>query len=163
MKFDTYSRYIKRGIDSRGDVANFVETEQILRFSALSEKTQGGTFSFVQVRGSIPLFWEQNEMWKLRPQIVPESNISASLTPLLNHVSALYKDYVLPHIPHEGGKRVEKKEADIVFVNLIDKSGTQGELGKFFMSGLQKISETREITPQDLNRTEISQDDYSNF
>lgn len=160
MKSSTCCRYIKRGIDSKGDVANFVETEQILRLSAASGKTQGDTFSFVQVRGSIPLFWEQNEVWKLRPQIIPERNISASLTPLLNHVSALFEDYVLPR---KNQVRVKNTEANIIFVNLIDKTGAQGELGKFFVSALRKISGMRETDPTNLNRTEISQDDYRKF
>ncbi|MBA0870027.1 hypothetical protein Goshw_006712, partial [Gossypium schwendimanii] len=42
----------KRGADSEGHVANFVETEQIIQIN-------GFTSSFVQVRGSIPFLWEQ--------------------------------------------------------------------------------------------------------
>lgn len=38
-------RYLKRGSDNSGDVANFVETEQILK-----RKSDGQTSSFVQVR-----------------------------------------------------------------------------------------------------------------
>ncbi|KEQ63117.1 uncharacterized protein M437DRAFT_65721 [Aureobasidium melanogenum CBS 110374] len=47
------TRFNARGIDDDGNVANFVETEVI--FSTPS----GMSFSYVQVRGSIPLFWEQ--------------------------------------------------------------------------------------------------------
>eukprot|EP01127_Copromyxa_protea_P020955 TRINITY_DN7085_c0_g1_i1.p1 TRINITY_DN7085_c0_g1~~TRINITY_DN7085_c0_g1_i1.p1 ORF type:complete len:1077 (+),score=183.23 TRINITY_DN7085_c0_g1_i1:182-3232(+) len=46
------TRYNSRGINDDGDVSNFVETEQIL-------KTDGRYMSFVQIRGSVPLFWEQ--------------------------------------------------------------------------------------------------------
>ena len=46
------ARYVKRGIDDQGSVANFVESEQILRY-------EGYTTSFVQIRGSVPAFWEQ--------------------------------------------------------------------------------------------------------
>ncbi|KAI5237129.1 hypothetical protein E4T42_09247 [Aureobasidium subglaciale] len=47
------TRFNARGIDDDGNVANFVETEVIF-------STPGNTsFSYVQVRGSIPLFWEQ--------------------------------------------------------------------------------------------------------
>ncbi|GMP32151.1 hypothetical protein CsSME_00006042 [Camellia sinensis var. sinensis] len=42
----------RRGADSDGFVANFVESEQIMQFS-------GHTASFVQIRGSIPFLWEQ--------------------------------------------------------------------------------------------------------
>ena len=51
-------RYIKRGVDKNGDVANFVETEQILRSLGAGG---GDVFTFTQIRGSIPLYWEQVE------------------------------------------------------------------------------------------------------
>jgi endonuclease/exonuclease/phosphatase family metal-dependent hydrolase len=47
------TRFNARGIDDDGNVANFVETETVLW------NPDGVTFSYVQVRGSIPLFWEQ--------------------------------------------------------------------------------------------------------
>jgi hypothetical protein len=153
-------RYIKRGIDEKGDVANFVETEQILRVH--NKSTTGGTetFSFVQIRGSIPLFWEQNESWKLRPHIVPESNISVNIIPLLSHVLALHSEYVDPYKKVEKLK-LEQKNADIVFVNLIDKIGTQGELGRSFLTSMAKITGERDKLAKNLSRTEISQEDYS--
>ncbi|KAK8274831.1 hypothetical protein V6Z12_D10G097200 [Gossypium hirsutum] len=46
------TRMWRRGADSEGHVANFVETEQIIQIN-------GFTSSFVQVRGSIPFLWEQ--------------------------------------------------------------------------------------------------------
>jgi hypothetical protein len=46
------ARFRTRGIDDDGNVANFVETETIL--------TAGETsLSYTQVRGSVPLFWQQ--------------------------------------------------------------------------------------------------------
>jgi hypothetical protein len=47
------TRFNARGIDDEGAVANFVETETI--FTAPT----GLCFSYTQVRGSVPLFWEQ--------------------------------------------------------------------------------------------------------
>jgi hypothetical protein len=46
------TRFSRRGIDDKGNVANFVESEQILGY-------EGYIFSFVQIRGSVPAFWEQ--------------------------------------------------------------------------------------------------------
>jgi synaptojanin len=46
------TRFLTRGIDDEGNVANFVETEQLLVLDDI-------LFSFVQVRGSVPTFWEQ--------------------------------------------------------------------------------------------------------
>ncbi|KAF7134075.1 hypothetical protein CNMCM5793_005704 [Aspergillus hiratsukae] len=47
------TRFNSRGIDDDGNVANFVETETVLWIS------HGLTFSYVQIRGSVPIFWEQ--------------------------------------------------------------------------------------------------------
>lgn len=41
-----------RGVDDEGHVANFVETEQLVTMDT-------STTSFVQIRGSVPLFWDQ--------------------------------------------------------------------------------------------------------
>ena len=45
-------RFNVRGTNDDGSVANFVETEQIL-------STESDISSFLQTRGSVPLFWEQ--------------------------------------------------------------------------------------------------------
>ena len=45
-------RFQVRGVDDNGHVANFAESEQAIFMG--DEVT-----SFVQVRGSVPLFWEQ--------------------------------------------------------------------------------------------------------
>lgn len=46
------TRYNARGVNDNGDVGNFVETEQILIAS-------NRISSFVQIRGSVPVFWEE--------------------------------------------------------------------------------------------------------
>lgn len=48
------TRFNSRGIDDDGNVANFVETETIFW-----SPSGGLCFSYVQVRGSVPIFWEQ--------------------------------------------------------------------------------------------------------
>lgn len=47
------TRFNARGVDDDGNVANFVETETVFW------SPTGICFSYVQIRGSIPLFWEQ--------------------------------------------------------------------------------------------------------
>lgn len=47
------TRFNSRGIDDDGNVANFVESETVLWHPS------GLCFSYVQVRGSVPVFWEQ--------------------------------------------------------------------------------------------------------
>ena len=47
------TRFNARGIDDDGNVANFVETETVLWHPS------GLCFSYSQIRGSVPVFWEQ--------------------------------------------------------------------------------------------------------
>lgn len=48
----TGTRYLTRGIDDNGNVANFVETEQIIKYGK-------HIMSFIQIRGSVPIFFQQ--------------------------------------------------------------------------------------------------------
>ncbi|CAH8679994.1 unnamed protein product, partial [Schistosoma rodhaini] len=52
-------RFLKRGVNLVGDVANEVETEQIVHDSSYSFLRHGRVSSYVQMRGSVPLFWSQ--------------------------------------------------------------------------------------------------------
>lgn len=75
----------RRGADSDGYVANFVESEQIV-------KLNGFTASFVQVRGSIPFLWEQvvDLTYKPKFQIVkPEEAVSIIHNILLSYICIL--------------------------------------------------------------------------
>ena len=52
------TRYLTRGIDDEGHVANYVETEQIIYYS-------NHLMSYVQIRGSAPIFFSQNNLQAL--------------------------------------------------------------------------------------------------
>ena len=56
-------RFNTRGADEDGYVANFVETEQIVKTASRQ------LFSHVQIRGSIPLAWTQTPTMKYTPRI----------------------------------------------------------------------------------------------
>lgn len=109
-----------------GNVANFVETEQIFRAK------RGDVFSFVQIRGSIPLYWTQLDKWKLKPAIITEKNLTKHYQPLKSHLFSLYNDYI--------NEKTNKTKVDIVIVNLIDKKGTQELLGTCLSNALDEIS-----------------------
>ena len=51
-RFHAGTRFKRRGVDEQGRCANYVESEQILKFNQ-------HVVSFVQVRGSIPVYWSQ--------------------------------------------------------------------------------------------------------
>ncbi|XP_019242335.1 PREDICTED: phosphoinositide phosphatase SAC3-like [Nicotiana attenuata] len=75
--FSTFSRlvyisrrYLKRGVNEKGRVANDVETEQIL-FEDVPEDFPVHISSAVQNRGSIPLFWSQEtSRLNIKPDII---------------------------------------------------------------------------------------------
>lgn len=96
-------RYQRRGIDSSGSVANFVETEFIVE--CVREGTRH-VDSFVQVRGSIPLYWSQSP-WALKPPPVLERTEEESRKAMRKHLEGLKAKYgrlVLVNLAETTGK-----------------------------------------------------------
>lgn len=63
-------RYLKRGVNEKGRVANDVETEQIV-FEDIPGEIPTHICSVVQNRGSIPLYWSQEtSRLNLKPDII---------------------------------------------------------------------------------------------
>ena len=91
------TRYLRRGINQEGYVANWVEVEQIVqRHSSLSD-TSPYMSSFVQVRGSIPFFWSQipNPL-TVQPDIVFDKNIDPNAVATRKHFARLFQKYSYP-------------------------------------------------------------------
>lgn len=65
-RFFAGTRFLKRGVNEQGHVANEVETEQIVLdyhsnvVNTLGNLPTAHITSFVQMRGSIPLYWCQD-------------------------------------------------------------------------------------------------------
>ncbi len=53
------TRYLKRGLNGEGFVANYVVTEQIVYDEGASSSQKPVMSAYLQNRGSIPLFWSQ--------------------------------------------------------------------------------------------------------
>ncbi|ELU14930.1 hypothetical protein CAPTEDRAFT_227829 [Capitella teleta] len=66
-RFRAGTRYRRRGVDETGSCANYVETEQILQFA-------NHIISFVQVRGSVPLYWSQTGIKYKPPPRIDKDN-----------------------------------------------------------------------------------------
>ena len=134
----------------------------------------------MQIRGSIPLYWEQNEWWKLRPSIIlTNKNYSSHLLPLRNHLTSLYNDYSLKrnsiptsltttqtqNVPSGVGVGVvplpvplpllSETDSDIAIVNLIDKKGTQGALGLALSASLLRLQDS--ISKSDKSDPQINE------
>ncbi|KAL4146778.1 hypothetical protein PRNP1_010535 [Phytophthora ramorum] len=100
-------RFTMRGIDDDGNVANFVETEQICIFD------DGRQTSFVQIRGSIPVFWSSPVTMKYAPKVYHAGDSERDVAAFQRHAYQLMGLY-----------------GRVLFVNLIDKKKEQLKLGE---------------------------------
>ena len=91
-------RYLKRGIADDGSVANDVETEQILEEISTTWSDCPKISSYIQIRGSIPLYWYQNQRsFYSKPTInINLSDIKFEATK--RHFASLIKRYGHPCI-----------------------------------------------------------------
>lgn len=87
------TRFNSRGIDDDGHVANFVETEMVLWVAP------GIAFSYVQVRGSVPIFWEQPPGLIPGQQKIEVTRSSEATQHAFNqHFEALELEYGAVHV-----------------------------------------------------------------
>jgi hypothetical protein len=69
------TRYFRRGLDHQGHVANFNETEQLLFVEDHQSSGQrvfddfSTKMSFVQIRGSVPVFWAEINTLRYKPDL----------------------------------------------------------------------------------------------
>ncbi|KAJ1658606.1 phosphatidylinositol-3,5-bisphosphate 5-phosphatase [Dispira simplex] len=104
-RFFAGARFLKRGVNDEGYVANEVETEQIVHeMVTTSFHCRGQMFgnprytSYVQHRGSIPLFWSQ-DMTNLTPKPPIEINtVDPYFSAAALHFDHLFKRYGTPVI-----------------------------------------------------------------
>lgn len=115
--FRAGTRLFTRGVDVQGSVANFIETEQIVEYN-------GDRSSFVQTRGSIPLFWSQlpNLKYKPRPKLVGTENHAEAFS---RHLDTQVFNY-----------------GRLVLVNLIDHRGAEDILEKAFREMVTRLGNT---------------------
>ncbi|XP_041645213.1 phosphatidylinositide phosphatase SAC2 [Cheilinus undulatus] len=92
-------RYKRRGVDTDGHVANYVETEQLIH-------VHSHTLSFVQTRGSVPVFWSQaGYRYNPRPRI--EKGEKETIKYFAAHFEQqlqLYKKQVIVNLVDQGGR-----------------------------------------------------------
>jgi len=95
-----------------GNTANTAETEMII------QTEHGGkrhTFSYVQLRGSMPFLWKQNPDMKWSPKVVIGANDKLNCDVMKKNYDDIHKSY-----------------ENCGLINLIDKKGSQGRLGEYF-------------------------------
>ncbi|KAK6305806.1 hypothetical protein J4Q44_G00245860 [Coregonus suidteri] len=107
------TRFNVRGANDDGQVANFVETEQVI---FLDDQVS----SFIQIRGSIPLFWEQPGIQVGSHRVKLSRGYEANAPAFERHFSALRRLY---------GKQV--------IINLLGMKEGEHMLSKAFQSHLK--------------------------
>ncbi|KAG0203450.1 inositol polyphosphate 5-phosphatase [Mortierella sp. NVP41] len=85
------TRYNTRGIDDNGNVANFVETETIL-------SNAEWCFAYTQIRGSVPVFWEQQGLQLTSHKIQLSRGSDATKPAVRRHFEELIQKYGDVHI-----------------------------------------------------------------
>ena len=87
------TRFNSRGLDDGGNVANFVESELVYYFS------NGLCFSYAQIRGSVPVFWEQAPGLLPQQQKIQITRSSGATQPAFNkHFEDLELKYGTIHV-----------------------------------------------------------------
>ncbi|KAF8032036.1 hypothetical protein BT93_D1056 [Corymbia citriodora subsp. variegata] len=115
------TRMWRRGANLEGDVANFIETEQIL-------DVEGFRSSLLQVRGSIPLLWEQIVDLSYKPQLRLIDHEQTSKV-VERHFNDLFQRY-----------------GETIALDLTDKHGGEGQLNAAFAAEMQKLPNVRYIS-----------------
>ncbi|KAH6636809.1 SacI homology domain-containing protein [Chaetomium tenue] len=119
-------RYLRRGIDEEGNVANSVESEQILSPADAAWDPKAKVFSFVQTRGSIPLFFTQSP-YSLKPVPVMQHSQDSNFAALKKHFTGL-------------GKRYGSVQA----VNLVEKRGVEAPLAELYEKSIRRLNDESE-------------------
>lgn len=114
-------RYLRRGADEEGNVANSVETEQLLSSPSWGEESDK-LYSYVQYRGSMPVFFSQSP-YSLKPIPVFRGSPEENLAALKLHFQKLIDRY---------GK--------VQVVSLVEKKGNEGSVGRIFEQATEKMN-----------------------
>ena len=123
-------RYLRRGVDDEGHTANSVETEQIL--SDPSWGKGNSIYSFVQFRGSIPLYFSQTP-FALKP------------VPVLQHSFGMNHDALRKHF-----QSIVSRYGGIQIALLVDKSGGEANIGEQYEKHVKQVNSENGISGRKL-------------
>lgn len=127
------TRFNARGIDDEGNVANFVETETIIA-------TDEWVFSYTQIRGSVPVFWEQSGLQLPGSSKIAITRSAEASQPAYDlHFSTLLEKYGEVHI-----------------VNLLSQGGKQGEA----LLGQEYLNRLNDMPPEEHRQVYITNFDF---
>jgi hypothetical protein len=113
-------RYLRRGIDEDGNAANSVETEQILSDSSWNISSK--IHSFLQFRGSVPIFFSQSP-YSFRPVPQLQHSEEFNYRALVKHFQQLSDIY-----------------GSIQIVNMVEKHGNEGIVGDEYEKYVNRLN-----------------------
>ncbi|KAL4893736.1 SacI domain protein [Aspergillus ambiguus] len=116
-------RYLRRGVDDYGNTANSVETEQIL--SVPDWDASQKVYSYLQVRGSIPLYFSQSP-YAFKP------------VPVLHHSTETNQLAFERHF-----RDLSRRYGKIQAVSLIDKQAGELKLGEKYEKYAKTMNQSR--------------------
>ncbi|KAM1198456.1 hypothetical protein ACFX2G_010007 [Malus domestica] len=118
---DCWTRMWRRGANLDGDVANFIETEQLVEI-------EGFQSSLLQIRGSIRLLWEQIVDLRYKPQlrIITHEQTSNVVERHFFNLSQRYEETMA--------------------VDLTDQHGDEGQLSTAFSAEMQNLPNVRYVS-----------------
>ncbi|KAL5107073.1 Phosphatidylinositol-3-phosphatase SAC1 [Taenia crassiceps] len=123
------TRYFARGLDSNAYTANFVETEQLVYLPP------NRICSFVQIRGSVPLYWSQHPTLEYKPGIkLGRNELAGSLSnseyepQSLADVEPAQREIIQHHFHDICYLRYGK----VIAVNLLDQTGMERPLCRMY-------------------------------
>jgi hypothetical protein len=116
-------RYLRRGIDEDGNVANSVESEQILSPEEAAWDPNAKVYSFVQTRGSFPLFFTQSP-YSLKPVPVMQHSPDSNYAALKKHFEGLRRRY-----------------GSVQVVNLVEQHGVEAPIAELYEQSIKRLNE----------------------
>jgi len=122
-------RLFMRGADDVGNVANFVETEQLVVH-------RDTIASFVQVRGSIPVCWSQLPDLRYKPPPVLSARHEVNAAACRAHLTELAELYGAP----------------VICLNLVDQRGKELVLANEYAACTEPLRPTVQYVPFDFHR-----------
>ncbi|QRW08596.1 recessive suppressor of Secretory defect protein [Ceratobasidium sp. AG-Ba] len=119
------TRYFSRGIDTQGHVSNFNETEQLVIITppSASASSAPDAYSYIQIRGSVPLFWTEINTLRYRPDL-QIMDVGATPHALRSHLADLKQNY-----------------GDVVLVNLVNQVGYERPVKEAFERAMEDVME----------------------
>ena len=136
-------RFIVRGADLNGNTANFAETEQsVILYNTLN--SEYNVYSYLQIRGSVPLIWSQLPNLQLNPPIVISSSYSENSQAFNRHFTSVINSY-----------------DRVTIVNLIDKKSYQKLLGDNYNDYYKKFKQSL-VTNSNNNNLNLSNSNVNN-